>query len=84
MLCLECHGAPSPKCVIRVFITHLERAQKDVYARCLRCVFTLHSRLVTQMFTLRRLLFTFDFCVTVYVTRCVDITAVSALDLIEN
>ena len=37
-----------------------------------------------QAFTLRRLLFTFDVWVTVYVTRCVDITAVSALDLIEN
>ena len=37
-----------------------------------------------RAFTLRRLLFTFDVCVTVYVTKCVDITAVSALDLIEN
>ena len=35
-------------------------------------------------FTLRLLLVTLDVCVTVYVTKCVDITAVSALDLIEN
>ena len=35
-------------------------------------------------FTLRRQLVTFDVCVTVYVTRGVDIAAVSALDLIEN
>ena len=86
-------------------ITQIEYVQTDVYTRCLRYVFTLRSRLVTQMFTLRetqlcvgscassglprqrkrnlftlmdspakgqaftlkRLLVTFDVCVTVYV-----------------
>ena len=43
----------SSKCVISIIITHLEIAHTDVYARCLRYMFTLRSRLVTQMVTLR-------------------------------
>ena len=37
-----------------------------------------------QAFTLRLLLVTLDVCVTVYVTKCVDIAAVSAINLLEN
>ena len=108
--------------MISVIITHLEIAHTDVYARCLRYMFTPRSRLVTQMFTLRetpssvgncvssglphqrkrnlftlrdspakgqvftlkRLLVTFDVCVAVYVTKCVDIAPISAINLLEN
>ena len=35
-------------------------------------------------FTLRRRLVTLDVCVTVYVTKCVDIALISAINLLEN
>ena len=122
MCCVRSVMAPSSKCVIRVIITQIEYVQTDVYTRCLHCVFTLRSRLVTQMFTLceapssvgnsvssglprqrkrnlftlmdspakgqvftlKRLLVTFDVCVAVYVTKCVDIAPISAINLLEN